>query len=300
MHNQIPHLFKRSLNELINVLQSANTLVPCSVIVAFFLGGIGIVISLISVHFMIAVAIILVVVVAIIVFAQTNNYGEAALALVAGLLTAFTVDWTIGKFVAFTVAWLGFSLFALIISSIKLASQQEEIYLDAAQAIGSGNINEVAKQLKEIATDESIKVLGPIGKAKVLRLFAYRKMPIAAMRNGLKAAEVLSILTRVEHEKLAIFVADIHKMLSEQTGIRYRVFLNRLYEIIRESPASPAEFIHAFQDSRRLVLSNQINPDDYFQQLKEALEDGIPADEVYEYLRENIHRDNNSGPSHGQ
>lgn len=295
-HSQIPQLFKRSLKELINILQAANNLVPCSVIVALFLGVLVIAVSLISVNFMIGVAIVLVVVVSIIIFAQTNNYGEAALALVAGLLTAFTVDWTIGKFIAFTIAWLGFSLFALIISSIKLASQQEEIYLDAAQALGSGRIKEVAKQLKEIATDESVKVLGPIGKAKVLRLFAYRKMPISAMQSGLRAAEVLSILTRVDHEKLAIFVADIHKMFGEQPGIRYRLFLNKLYEIIRESPASPTEFIYAFQDSRRLVLSNQIAPDDYFQQLKDALEDGIPADEVYEHLCEKIHRANNSLP----
>jgi hypothetical protein len=104
----------------------------------------------------------------------------------------------------------------------------------------------------------------------------------------LKSVEMLSTITKIDHETMALFVADIYKMLGTNPDKYYQTFLDKIYEIIRDTPVSPNEFILAFQASRRLVFSEQLGIETYLQNLTQALESGIPPDEVYEYLRENV------------
>lgn len=143
-------ILRDSVRELKSTIQALNKLVPCLVLVAAFLAAAVIAVSLLSVQLMMGVTILVVLLVSIVVYSQTNNYGEAALALVAGLLTAFTVDWTAGRFIAFVVSWVGLSLFSLLVSSVKLAAENEEIYSDAARSICPSRPSEVQKQLEEI------------------------------------------------------------------------------------------------------------------------------------------------------
>lgn len=285
--NELKQSSTEALLTFRNLLASLNKLVPQIVVIATFLGLLTIFILTFSMKLMVGSALLIVLGVSLGVYAKTVNYGEAALALVAGLLTIYSVDWTAAKFVAFAFSWLAFSLFALIISSMQLASKIEMILLNAAQSFDTENTKEVEKQLQEISNDTSIKTLGPIKRAEVIRLFAFRNLPISLMKPALKSVEILSTITQVEHEAMALFVADVYKVFGDSSDEYYQAFLDKIYKTIRNTPVSPKEFIHAFQASRRLVFSERIPVDTYLQKLTRALESGIPSDEVYEYLREN-------------
>lgn len=281
-------VLRDSVRELKSTIQAANKLVPGCVVVAIFLAVLVISVSLLSVQLMMGITILVVLLVSIVVYSRTNSYGEAALALVAGLLTAFTVDWTAGTFIAFAVAWVGLSLFSLLISSVRLAAEVEEIYSDAGRSISSGRPREVQKQLEEIGKDKFIKMLGPTKRAEVIRLFAFRKLSIPSMQYGLRAVEMLSTITRVDHETVAEFVIDVYKMFRSTPGPRYQHLLDQVYEIIRESPVSPGEFIAAFKDSRHLALSGDVDPETFFRHLTIALDQGVAPEEVYEHLRDQL------------
>ena len=64
---------------------------------------------------MMAFAIILVLATSLGIFIKTGNYGEAALALVAGLLTIYSVEWTTGRWLAFVSVWITFTMIALYV-----------------------------------------------------------------------------------------------------------------------------------------------------------------------------------------
>lgn len=49
-------------------------------------------------------------------------------------------------------------------------------------------------------------------------------------------------------------------------------------------------FINAFENSRRLVLSRQIEPNDYLTLLKEALESGVAPEGVYDYIEKELEK----------
>ncbi len=287
---------KQSFNEVwisfTNTVKAAYDLAPFLVIV---MAGVVIAVTYIAVssaNLMMGIVLLLVLGITIIVYATTDNFGEAALALVAGLLTAYSVIWTPSKFVAFIAVWSAFSFSALLISSLKLASRSESLYRQAAIAIcdKSLEVPSTEKRLQEIGKDRSIEGLGPIEKAETILIFAHRKLPIESQSNALKAVSILSVITQLKPKIIGSFIADAYKVFDFVTTDEQSKLVDVLYETIKESPVAPEDFIKAFENSRRLILSRVIHPTPYLNLLKEALESGIAPEGVYDHIHNVINK----------
>jgi len=222
------------------------------------------------------------------VYWKTNNYGEAALALVAGLLAAFTVEWTPSRFIVFTTAWVGFSLFVLLISSIKLAAKTESLYRQAAIFIDPLNVDKIEKQLRTVADTTPLGMLGPIERAESVLLLAFRKFPVSSMKYALESIEQLATATQVDPKAITLFLADLCKILDFVPSPMHQQQLEDVFTLIREAPASPEDFFHAFTNTRRLLLSEKIAPTTYFRLLRTGLEKGLSPDDMYKYMNEQL------------
>ncbi|MDH4138537.1 MAG: hypothetical protein OEW09_17725 [Anaerolineae bacterium] len=275
---------KKGLLALRNTIQGANQLVPGCIFISLLLAAAMAFVSFRFADVMMGIIVIVVLFSSLLIYSSSRNYGEAALALVAGLLTAFTVEWTSGRFTIFLFSWIGLTAAVMLISSIRLAAEVEEIYSDAALAIDSSRHRQLMKELRSIEKKAKTEMLGPTERAEVIRLFAFRKLPIASMQYGMQAVEMLSTITKVDHEVVASFVADIYKMFESEPGPLYKSLLDKVYENIREARVSPSEFIDAFRDSRSIALSGEVHPEEYLNQLRNALDRGVPPSDVYEFL----------------
>jgi hypothetical protein len=114
---------------------------------------------------LIGAAALLVLLISITVYGKTNSYGEAALSLIGGLLTVFSVNWTPAYFWIFTGVLVGFSLSALLISSIKLAANVEDIYIHAAVSLSddSDEVERLKTLLEAIGKKHPTQgTLGPV------------------------------------------------------------------------------------------------------------------------------------------
>ena len=133
------------------------------------------------------------------VYFKSKNYGEAVLALSAGLFTVFTVTWTKPLFICFIVIWLAFTLIVLLATSIRLASKSQSLYMEAALVIKPRDLSsiECEKRLQAISNNLKDSILGPLEKAEIIRAFAYRKIPIEKMELGIKWVNIYYSLTRV-------------------------------------------------------------------------------------------------------
>lgn len=288
---------KQSFNEawisLINTVKSAYTLAPFVVIVFACVVLIVSYISISSSKLMMGVVLLLVLGITIVIYAATNNFGEAALALVAGLLTAYSVTWTPAKFIGFITVWSAFSICALLISSIKLASRSEEIYKQAAIAIcnRSSEVPVMEKELKKISKECPNEGLGPIERAETILIFAYKKLPIELQSNALKAVSILSIITQIPPKKISSFIADTYKVFNFSAPHEQKKLVDILYDNIKESPVPPDDFIDAFNNSRRLIVSGKIDPYKYLKLLKKALESGAASNEVCDFLMKEIDKE---------
>jgi hypothetical protein len=236
---------------------------------------------------MIGVVILLVLFAALLIYTKTRDYGQAALALVAGLLTAFTVEWTAAKFVAFIVVWVGFSLLVMIIASIRLAAQLESIYVNAAGWMSSDPdaIKQLTKQLQEIGNKGTpYHQLQAVARAEAIRLLAFRKIPLEFLGSALASIEIFSTVTGTDAKDATLFIADVTTLVQAQAPEQAQTLVNEVLSLIRESAVPPADFIKAFQLSRSLVLSKTLQPKVYFRKVREALETGYAPEEVRQAL----------------
>jgi len=236
---------------------------------------------------MISVIALLVLTVSIVMYGKIANYGEAALALVAGLLMALAITWTLSKFIIFIVVWVVFTIFVFLISSIKLAGKLQHIYRHAAVTIDSKNYQNIEKQLTEAGSSTPRGMLGPLERAESIRLLAFRKYPIKLMKSTLTTIETLSVATQVSYKKITLFISDLYMMVAHITGQNEQEISQQFHRliilvmnIICDTPASPEEFFNTFQQTRWFVISGRLEPIPYLQEIYHAFNKGFSPDDI--------------------
>jgi hypothetical protein len=277
--------FNAAVTSLVNAMKAANKAVPGLVVLgSLTASGLVAAISL-SAPLMVASAALLVVLISVLVYAATSNYGEAALALVAGLLTVLTVQWEPWSFTLFSLSWVGFSLVALMIASVRLAAKTESLYRQAALAIvAEGDHEPAEKALRAIGERTPMGMLGPVERAEVLRIFALRQLPIEVMEVTLKATETLATATTVDAKAVAVFFADVYHAIGRRANTQFLPTVDFIYATIKASPAPPEEFFEAFRECRHLLLSGSVDLAALLKGIRDAIEVGVPASEVDSYI----------------
>jgi hypothetical protein len=147
---------------VVQLIQAAYLVAPALVILVVLLAVLIISITLLFPPLMIGSLVVLVVVTAILIFIKRESFGDATLSLVGGLLTVLRTAWTINLYITFCVAWVGFALMVFLISSIKLAAQQEDILKSAAIALSqlsNNNIDSLEKELNNLVKSSETKML---------------------------------------------------------------------------------------------------------------------------------------------
>src|SRR5207253_5471934 len=108
------------------------------------------------------------------------------------------------------------------------------------------------------------------------------------MGAGLKAVAMLNVITDIDLNSVARFVADVYRIFDARTAEQGEIILNILLRTIRLSAVPPADFIAAFEQSRRLVLSRSVDAATYFASLQIALDAGVPPSNMNDYLSSQI------------
>ncbi len=122
------------------------------------------------------------------VYFKFKNYGEAVLSLSAGLFMVYTVTWTKPLFISFIVVWVMFTIVIFLTTSIRLSSTIQSIYMEATFAIKHSQSpgKECERQLQAISDGLKDCIIGPVERAEIIKIFAYRKIPMSDIKMGLK------------------------------------------------------------------------------------------------------------------
>ncbi len=288
MKNETPSSPHKLFKSLKNTILSLYDLAPIAVSV-----GLVVVIGLIwalsrLTDTMMVGVLVIVFFVSIFIYIKTNNYGEASLALVAGLLTVFTVEWTMTLAITFTAIWIGLSVFAMLYQSIKMAAEHENVFRQAAIWIDFSHMENVEKDLRNIAKNSLKGQIGPIEGAKTIRLLAFNKHPTEFMSRTLESIEMITTVTDVNYETITLFHAELYKMLDPISENRYHQEIGRVYKSLRSIPVPPNDFFNAFEKTRRWALSGRIKVDEYFKYLQTGLEHGLAPEDINNYMANQV------------
>jgi len=283
---------KQAFREFAALVKTLHGLAPAVVVVgALLTAGVVAVAAQVG-SLMVGVILIIVLLVAVLVYATTQNYGEAALALAAGLLSVYSVDWTIPRFVGFVAVWFGFSAAAILISSVRIATEVESIYTQGAIALGdpsdAASIKQAGRVLQAIGDKHKGKGLGPVERAQIIRMFSFRRIPVTVMEDGLSTVETLSTATHTDPLLVAKFVTDVTKAIEGTQAGHLAASLDLVVSTIRDCGAAPEEFFRAFESSRHLLLGRVMSIAGLLTGVRSALEAGVQSEMVGEYLRETL------------
>lgn len=226
----------------------------------------------------------------VVVYIKSKNYGESVLALSAGLFTVYTVTWTVPLFISFSVVWVAFTLIVFLTTSISLGAKAETIYLEASFALKSTGLDEkvIDEKLRSISNKLNNGVLGPIEKAEVLRVFAYKKIPIGDMEMGLKWVNIFFAITRIPYLDLSDFVSIVIKNSSTfNAKITSDRIFDYIYDGMRTSSASPNEYIDLFKQTRHHLIKSK-NIILYFDTLSKYFDNGVSSNDIENYFENNL------------
>jgi hypothetical protein len=269
-----------SLKALHNLFLAAYKLAPAVVITGLLLAAIVFAASLFIVEIKMGSIILLIIIVSIIVYAISKNYGEATVALMAGLLAAFTVEWTWNNYIVFMLALLGFSFFVLLIKSLGIAATNESLYREAALYVDVSRYQEVEKQLIKISKSIPDNLLGPVERADAIKIMAFRKVPIESMQYMLAVIQTFVGFTRLDVKTITLFLVDLTRTLSIEQGPHLKDKIDNILILYRNAPVSDEEFILAFSNTKHFVVSGQIGPDEYLSNLISGLKKGVSPIEM--------------------
>lgn len=242
-----------------------------------------------SLSLMTGFAILLVITTSLVVYFKTKNYGEASLSLVAGLLTIFTVEWTVALSIVFIISWLAFTTVALMIYSVSLAAKSEDIYLQAAQFMSNDpdRTDDIKEELEKIA--KNLKgLLGPIERAEALRVLSFRQVPLDQMGDYIRGIDQISAITKVDYIEVSNFFGELYRLMDVTPNNQFKPTINGIYDIIKQTPAHPKEYMEFFKQTRRLVLNGDLELIRLLYGIQEALNRGETIDTVHQYLTNNI------------
>lgn len=297
--NQLKQSLADSVKALFAALKAAYRLAPLVVIVGAIVFTVVIWLTLLWSPLMVGTASLVVMFVSFLIFAFRNNFGEALLSLVGGLLAIFAFEWTPGRYISFMVAWLGFTAAALLLASLKIGAKCEEIYRMAALRMTNDGENHelIEKRLQEIGSSTHRQLLGPIQRAETLRLFAFRNLPIELFPSCLNAVETLSVITRCDKKTVAIFITDFVLSFSLQSDKDADHLVDLLNDAIKKVPVQPEDFFVAFESSRRLLISKTITPNEFLRGLYVCLSAGADPHNMHQEMNEYLIRQREA-PTH--
>lgn len=243
-----------------------------------------------STSWMVCILSFVIVLSSLLVYFKSKNYGEAVLALSAGLLTVYTVNWTLSLFIGFITVWLLFTVVVFFIISVRLAAKIETIYIDCTVGLNipKEQTKAAIKQLEKISGSLENSVLSPEERAEILRFFSFRKVSIENMPVALKWVHIYYVITKINYLDLASFVVAVIKntyVLDEGFSID-RIF-DYIYSAMRDTPVSPQEFIDAFLKTKYILAATQ-NTILYFDTLKDFFATNQPYDKLEDYVQQKV------------
>lgn len=221
------------------------------------------------------------------VYVKNKSISETTLSFMIGILTVFTIDWSKSDFTLFIVIYLCFNILIFLIGSVRLASKQEVILVQAANNLSlNQNYDEIFKKLKQI-TDTPTKgqQLDVIEKAVCIRFLSFRRISIDNITDALNSIEIIQNVYQIDLNKacnifyiLYIFSCNLFPNINIYQGIT--ILFNKILLI----PLPPDDFFAIFTKTKKEVISKKLSFDRYINIIKELAYDGLDSQEIIDKI----------------
>jgi hypothetical protein len=223
---------------------------------------------------------------AIFLYSKTKSYGEASLALTAGLFAVFGITWTPASLFGVIGTWFLFTVVVFLVSCIRQAMVVEDITKQAAIKFAQKNGKEVAyieNSLENIRKSPArTNMLSGEDICEIFRCAAFKNIKLEHVEQVVRLTEILHVITKVSVKNIALVGCEIISYVNPQPEESETV-IDMIYCSIQASPASPEEYFEICSKAIKLAQRHNIKTIQLIQSMPYYFIDGYS--DVYEFVK---------------
>ena len=225
---------------------------------------------------------------ALFLYGKTKSYGEASLALTAGLFAVFGINWNAASLFGVIGTWFFFSVLILFVSCIRAAMYVEDITLQAAIKFAQKHDKEVDKMLickflDEIRkSPERTNVISSELTCEVFKYAAFKNVKLEHVELILRFTSILHTISKAPVKDIALVGCDIISCVNPVPS-EAEFVIDTVYMSLQNTPASPLEYFTIC--SQAILISKRYNvvPLELIEQIPYYFLDGYSN--VHEFVK---------------
>lgn len=142
---------------------------------------------------------VLIFIISIGIYINTKSFSETTLSFVLGILTIYSIDWKKTNITLFVSLYLAYIVVTFLISSIRLAANQESILIQAACKMDIDKYKDVYDRLKNISQKSTkYSQLSILDKSEIIRYLAFRQVSIDEYEEAINMIELIKSVCRAD------------------------------------------------------------------------------------------------------
>jgi hypothetical protein len=222
------------------------------------------------------------------IYLKNKNFSETILTLFLGLLTVFSIEWTKSNTLIFSGVLFSFIVVYFLISTVKLSSELESILTQTSTFLSIPYNKVYLKRLNLIVKKQTkYKQLGIIDKAKIARYLVFVQYPLESMTFAIEIIETIKIIYQIPLEAALDFFYSLNQVIIKTNNRNIELYdIDIIHMKLNKLPLTPNEFLEIFKETKMVLISGNLNIDDFFEKLTILIENGNSKKKIIEKLNE--------------
>lgn len=288
-NNRISKSLLEALRALGNVVQDLFKKMPVLFLVIIYLLDLGVRAYLSAGWSTIYLVGLIILIISVGIYASTKSVAETTLSFVLGILTIYTIDWETANVTLFILLYLAFIIIVFFTSSIRLASKQESILIQAASKLDMADHKNVYKRLKTIS-QKSTKYgqLSIIQKSEVIRYLAFRQVIIGEYEEAIRLVELIKTVCQIDLISCCEIYYGFYMYCynKKPTPPNISREVEKMFDKVTTLTVSYTDFFNIFSNTKRVLVEEKLTYEKYVVEIKLYALKGYGSDDIIELLKD--------------
>ena len=231
---------------------------------------------------------VLIFIISIGIYINTKSFSETTLSFVLGILTIYSIDWKKTNITLFVSLYLAYIVVTFLISSIRLAANQESILIQAACKMDIDKYKDVYDRLKNISQKSTkYSQLSILDKSEIIRYLAFRQVSIDEYEEAINMIELIKSVCRADIIPCCEIYYGFYIYCYNQTSIPLNISkeVEKMFDKVTTLTISYVEFFEIFAQTKRILVEKTLSFNNYLLEIRLLALKGYSSVDISEIMR---------------
>lgn len=211
----------------------------------------------------------------IIMYSKDSN--GVTITFMVSLLTIFTIDWeqNPGYRVIFVMMYTSYLVISGLVASIKVASQQESILIQA-----SGYMSVDKAELKKLVSESKASNLSILEKSEIVRYLAIRNLDKEEIKSAIPEINLIKLAFQLDSKSSSKYYYTIYQTVKLKSDRDINKQVRQILDMIFEFPLEPSDVFDLISSIKSNLIKSKKSSVKFLKEVNELLSEGKEKDEI--------------------